>query len=243
MKKTNLNCGSCLYLNHERLYERRCSELGKLVSAKSCNGYKPDPYLLLGDEGGINRLGLISQAISGLSLPAIQSLASLLHAEKMTRKHGWQFYQKVYVRYTGTANDNYFSNFAVGHVVYADKEQVRIIGNSGRMMITAMNDKSSLTVYSMERFKPISAEMTRKRHFSAPETPRITHAVIKQLDEVLDSDTPLNRKLIKSKTKMDDLVSIISKLSQGFDIKPKRTKKKTHTTGTGSTELVMDWNS
>jgi len=245
VKKQSLNCGSCLYLNKERVYERRCSELGKLVSAKACGSYKPDPHLLIGETESIDRLGLISKAISGLTPNAVQSLASILHAEKLTRKYGWRFYQKVYVRYTGQSSaDQYMDNFTVGHVLYADKERVYICGNSGKMMLSVINERNTCTVYSIARFRELQAELLRTKRITAPELKRAT-LTIKPLDAVLESDEPLDRKLVKSKTRMDDLVSIISKLSQGYDIKKTKrtTKARTHVVSRGgSTELTLDWN-
>ena len=239
--KKNLSCGSCLFLNRDRIFEKKCSELGRLPSSKSCGSYVPDAFLLAGSQEKVNRLKLVSSAIHGMSLTEIQSLAALLHAEKSTRKAGWTFYQRVIVRYSGSSSSNYFSNFAVGFVVYADKDVVRIVGKSGAMMLTAMNIKDSDTVYTLERFKPIAAEMTAKKKFVDSTSSCASHggAYVRPLDDAIGSDSNVNKKVTVAKTKTDDLVSIIDKMSRGFSVKT--SGRSGSGRRSGSSEISMDW--
>jgi len=69
--------------------------------------------------------------ISNYGVNELNALASLLLKEKQTRKFGYHFYQKVYVRLQGQVKNNYFSNFVVGHILDATKENVRIVGFNG----------------------------------------------------------------------------------------------------------------
>lgn len=243
MKKLSLNCGSCLFLNNDKIFERKCGELGKLPTSKGCGSHRSNPFLLIGDSSKLHRLQQIATAVRDMSNNELQALAALLNAERRTRKYGWKFYQRVYIRYTGAGNANYFSNFAVGHVVYADKDTVRIVGDSGKMLVSAINDKSGTTVYTVERFKELAAEMTKKRQFTDPASPAT--GVVRtpaKLDDVLADDRPLSKKLVKSKTKADDLVSIVAKMSMGFGLKPQRGRAKaTHSSGREQSEITMEF--
>jgi hypothetical protein len=249
MKKQNLNCGSCLFLNRDRIFERKCIELGKLPSAKACTSYSPDAFMLAGNEKAVDRLKMVSSAIHGMSLTEIQALAAVLHAEKSTRKAGWKFYQRVVVRYTGSASSNYFSNFAIGYVVFADKDNIKIVGDSGKMMITAMNVPDSNTIYTMEQFKVLSAEMVRKKQFSDnTSSHHYTGPHVAGLDDAIGAGEPTNRKLKVSKTRTEDLVSIIAKMSQGISPKKSRSGSDRRSgdrrlTSNSDGEIVMDWRS
>lgn len=240
MRKQKLNCGSCVFLKRERAFERKCEEFGKLPSSSSCASYKPDVFTLCDERPKVDRLKTVAAAIQMLSLTELQTLGAVMHAERTTRKFGWKFYQRVYVRYTGQAGANYFSNFAVGYVVYADKDYIRIVGESGKLMVTAVNDGSTSTVYTVEQFKVLSAQMTKAKNFTDPrrDIEDSKRATISTLDDIVESDKPLGKKLSKSKSKTDDLVSLIAKLSNGI-MSPKK-KKKPAARGR-SQEIVMSY--
>ena len=246
MKKLSLNCGSCLFLNREKVFEKKCVELGKLPSSKACGSYVPDAFILAGSPERVNRLKMVSSAIRGMSLTEIQSLAALLHAEKSTRKAGWSFYQRVIVRYTGTSSSNYFSNFAVGFVVYADKDVVRIVGQSGKMMITAMNCKDGDTVYTLDRFKVLAADMTKRKRFVDTTNAGAARggSYVRPLDDAIGSENKVSKKITVSKTKTDDLVAIIAKMSMGFGGARNGARRNTRSGAgrrAGSGEISMDW--
>lgn len=248
MEKLHLNCGSCLYLNNDKIFDKRCGDLGKLPTSKGCGSHKANSFLLIGEGPKVNRLKQVASAITGMSINEIQALAAVLIAERNTRKYGWHFYQQVYIRFTGNGNANYFSNFAVGHVVYADKDTVRIVGDSGKMLISAINDRAGSTIYTIERFKLLAAEMTKKRHFNDPQsTLSSSPSSVHKLDDILDSETPLSRKLVKSKTQADDLVAIVSKMSMGLGLKTSTTGTRTDNRRTAdrrtakNSEITMDF--
>ena len=218
--KTSLNCGSCLFLNRERVFENKCSEDGKLPTSKGCMSYKPDMFSLVGSEEKISRVAKISQAVRGMSPSELQALGAVMQAERVTRKAGWSFYQKVYIRYTGGADRNFMSNFAVGFVLYADKDTVRVVGRNGKMFVSAINDQNSETVYSIERFAPLRAAMVKKAKFVDPKASAIAQSSgrgqIAQLDDVLENVETLSKKVKVAKAREDDLVSIISRMSRGM---------------------------
>lgn len=230
MKQHQLNCGSCLFLDRERAFERRCSDLGKLPTGKSCGSYKPDVFNLVGSGQKFDRLHRMADALHGMSANELQTLGALFHAERNTRKAGWRFMQKVYVRYTGGSNRNYMSNFLIGYVLYADKEYVRIVGESGKMFLSIMNASDSSTLYTVQQFKPIREAMVEGKKFSDPENGQPSmHSRIAKLDDAVREDKPLRKNVKKSKSNEDDLVSIVSRMSRGIIGRAgssKRTKKK-----------------
>lgn len=241
MKQQSLNCGSCLFLNRERTFELKCSESGKLPTSKGCLSYKPDMFTLVGTPEKLGRVSKLSHAIHGMTPTELQALGAVLHAERNTRKAGWHFFQKVYVRFTGGADRNYLSNFAVGYILYADKDTVRVVGRNGKMFVSAINDPNSETVYTVERFAPMRAEMVRRKKFVDLKTQAqcapSQRSTVAQLDDVLDNGLPVTKKLKVSKAREDDLCSIISRMSRGMI---GRGSKRTNRAPAG--EIVMGYN-
>lgn len=234
MTKLSLTCGSCLFLEKDKCFTHKCSELGKLTTSKACTSHKANVFQLVGNKAAINRLKNVAVAIRDLKLSEIQALAALLNHERITRKNGWRFYQRVYVRMIGSANSNYLKNFAVGYVVSADKEYVRIVGESGKTMVSALNDKNSTTVYTVDQFKELSRHMVKSRSIEDMSLSRASP--VRQLDDFMESEETLNKNVVKSKTRTDDLVAIVAKMTSGIGLKPSRSKK------SRSGEIVMDWN-
>lgn len=233
MTKLNLTCGSCLFLNRDKVFQHKCSELGKIATSKACASHKADAFQVIGSEQAVSRLSHMSSAMRDLSVAQLQAMAALLLGERTTRKHGWRFYQRVYIRMSGSASSNYLNNFAVGYVVSADKEYVRIVGESGKTMISALNDPDSTTVYTVARFKPLREEMVKNKQFH--DLTSVRSSYVRPLDDFLESDKPVSKAVTKSKTREDDLCSIVAKLAAGVSLKPARRSK------SKSGELAMDW--
>lgn len=244
MSKQSLNCGSCLHLNREKAFERPCIELGKIQTSKACSTHKPDAHLLVGDDRKIGRLEHLAAAVSGMTPLELQTTAALLLAERNTRKHGWKFYQKVYVRYIGVASSNFMSNFMVGRVLYADKDFVRIIGDSGKVFVSAMNDKNSSTLYSATRFKELRDSMVADKKLVDPKIAQMAAAsargAIARLDDAVAQVEKISPKLKRGRSRDDDLVSLVSKMQQGkiarVRVQPAR-KARTEEGG----EIVTSW--
>lgn len=235
MKQHQLNCGSCLYLNRERCFERRCSDLGKLPTNKACGTYKPDMFTLVGSGQKIDRMHKMAEAVHGMTATELQTLGAVLHAERNTRKAGWKFMQKVYVRYTGASNRNYLSNFLVGYVLYADKEYVRIVGESGKMFLSVLNTDEGTTLYTVAKFKEVREAMQANKKFVDPEaSPDYAHAHIAKLDAIMAIDPPMRKQVKKSKANEDDLVSIVSRMARGIIGRSSTAKRKKKQSEEGS---------
>lgn len=188
-------------------------------------------FSLAGNYKKMDRLVKLAECLYGMTANEIQALGSVLQAEKNTRKNGWSFFQKVYIRFAGSSDRNFISNFVVGRVVYADKEYVRVIGASGKMFITAMNDKESTTLYTVDRFNQLRDKMLNEKKFVDPKVAYIPQSaengIVSNLDDVASKDVALRKPLSKSRSSSDDLVSIVSRMSRGLLGKERKTTKKT----------------
>ena len=215
MSKQILNCGSCLFLNRERCMERRCADLGKLPTSKACGSHKPDMFSLAGTNQRMDRLAVLADVVHSMSATDLQVLGSVLHAEKNTRKHGWKFMQKVFVRFSGASNKNFLSNFCVGYVLYADKEYVRIVGENGKMFLSVLNEAEGTTVYTVKRFKPMREAMLASKSLRDPAFDRGVRHVSRLDDVVNDDNVVLRKQVTKAKSSTDDLVSIVARMYNG----------------------------
>lgn len=222
--KKNLQCGSCSNLLRDKIFEARCGDLGKLPSSKSCGSYTPDAFSLVSGEEKINNLLDIAHLMSTLSPNELQIFAGLMLREKITRRAGFSFLQKVYVRVQGNGNQFYLQDFAVGYVLDADRERVRIIGETGVTCVTAINDAQSLTLYTTARFAPLRAEMISKQHFISPRNVRASTEryddSVAELDRV-DPNLLCSKRALR-KSEPDDLTSFAKKLGRGL-FREKRT--------------------
>lgn len=234
-KKASLQCGSCLNLEYEKAFEKPCAQLGKVCTSKACSSsYVPNVRLFAHNEDN-SRIESLAHGIRGLSDTELQALAGVLLCEKKTRRSGWSFYDKVYVRYQGSYDRDYMSNFLVGHVVYADKEFVRVIGNSGKMFLTLPNEKDGNTLYTPARFKLLREAMKTERHFVDTQLAKSMQVAssrggnVATLDEVLELEA-LKSSLHAESSRTDDLVAISAKVSKGIILSGRRTKSATKRT-------------
>jgi hypothetical protein len=174
-------------------------------------------FTLVGSGQKIDRMHKMAEAVHGMSANELQTLGAVLHAERNTRKAGWRFMQKVYVRFTGSSNRNYLSNFLIGYVLYADKEYVRIVGDSGKMFLSVLNDEEGNTLFTVAKFKPIREAMLASKKRDDPEGgPEYIRGHIAKLDEVANSEQPMRKQVTKKKSSEDDLVSIVSRMARGI---------------------------
>ena len=227
-----LQCGSCTFRERDKLFEKRCSELGKLPSAKACASHTSDAFSLIESSEDDNALSSLGSIIANYGPTELNALASLLLREKQTRKLGYTFYQKVYVRLQGHVKNNYFSNFVTGRILDATKEHVRIVGLHGKNMVCvyAINEKESTTFYTTDRFYPIRKAMAESSRYIDPECMggppsgsslrgRICDLASSESLEILEVSAHAKRRLKKAPT--DDLVRLVSRLARGVS-KPKR---------------------
>lgn len=232
-KKACLQCGSCLNLEDGRAFDKPCAQLGKVITSKACStAYVPNVKLIARNEDN-ERLESLAHGMRGMSANELQALAGVFLHEKKTRAAGWSFYQRVYVRYQGTADRDYMSNFLVGYVLYADREFVRVVGKSGKTFLTLPNEKVGTTLYTPDRFRPLREKMREEGKFVDSRldkelliaSSRVGH--IATMDEVVENER-LAKKTNAKSGRTDDLVSIVSRISRGVLVseREKRVKEK-----------------
>lgn len=219
-----LNCGSCVGLMREKVMPNLCSELGRLPSSRACKQHVPDAFTLMQD----NESRILSMVDMGLvfrrmSPNDLQILAALLMNERKTRKAGFYFMQKVYIRVAGNSGRNYLSNFVMGYVLDATKEQVRVVSETSKTAVVLPNDKNSQSLYTAQQFAAIRREIGEGKKWVDPdviaERRRVRSTVITDLDTadaegLLETPTAARRKIKKVKQK-DDLVTFVAKLNRG----------------------------
>ncbi len=218
MLKKQLGCGSCEGLTRNRIFEQRCADLGKLPVSRACGSHRPDVFTLAGGEEKVNLLLTVSEVMNRMGNNDLQILASLMLNEKTTRRFGFKFHQKVYIRVQGETTADYMSNFAVGYVLSADKEHVRVIGESGSMAMTFINDKDSITLYTVARFNPIRKKMRDEKRYvdpavqnTMPSATTKASGTIKAFDDAVDQGIIVKKK----RSERGDLVALVARLGKG----------------------------
>lgn len=222
-QNARLNCGSCTHLHREKVFEARCEALGKIPASKACSKHKADAFTLLQDkEDRVQGVMDMAKILRVMNPRELEIFAAIMLKEKTTRKHGFTFFQKVFIRVSGSAGRNYLSNFVLGYIVDADKESVRIVSETGGTAIELPNEKDGTTLYTLERFNPIRREIFENQQFQDPElvfaAEKIQRSILNldQADELGMFDTKqAKRKKIKKSKEKDDLVSFVSKLGRG----------------------------
>lgn len=221
--RKQLNCGSCVGLVRDAVLDTKCVNVGKLPTSRSCGSHKPDVFTLAGDEEKVNLLGDIANVVTRLNTNDLQILASLLLSEKVTRRFGFKFHQKVYIRVQGESTSNYMSNFAVGYVLTANKDQIQVIGETGAMAATFLNDPESLTIYTVARFNVVRKEMMDGKRYVDPnlvltmpvpeedQKSKSAQKYIKSFDEAMEEGLIPKKK----RSERGDLVALVSRLGRG----------------------------
>lgn len=218
-----LQCGSCTFIERDKTFEKKCSELGKLPSARGCASHMSDAFSLVSIEEDKGALENLSEVIAHYGVVELNALASLLIKEKQTRRFGYHFYQKVFVRIQGGLKSNYFNNFVIGHVLDATKDTVRIVGFDGKatVCVYAINEANSSTYYTIQRFAPIRQAMLDSKSFFDPSSTSGTYSAARlaslgseRASVALDA-LPASSKRLKRAPK-DDLVSLVSKMNRGI---------------------------
>lgn len=227
----------------ERVFEARCSELGRVPTSKACKLHVPDAVALMQDQEQRMKSFLdMAQVFRRMSPKDMQVFGAMMIAERKTRKAGFSFMEKVYVRVQGQAGRNYMSNFAMGFVLDADKERIRIISESAKTVIVLPNEKVSNSLYTVRQFATIRAEIAAEKKWTDPEVVKsdarmsaaIAMANLDQADAAGLLDTPVaaRRKIKKAKEK-DDLVSFVAKMSRGIT--------KSRNSDGGDEEFSVSW--
>lgn len=230
------NCGECSGLHYDKLIGKKqktgcATQYGKTENCEACSHFAPNVRPLEGFIGsnGFEGLTNLVAAIDGKQL---KILAALIRAESTTRKYGFAFGQKVYVRYRGRANADYMSNFMSAYVVFVNKHYMRLVGRDARCVLTYTRDAMP-TLYTPEQFAPMSKQMEAKGRRVDPDVHTTTVKRLRHIEEIeLDmTDDSRNGNVTtidtvfrenngkKTKSEVYDLVKVVEDLMQGYNIK------------------------
>lgn len=239
--KKSLQCGSCSFLVRDRVFEAKCADLGRIPTSKACGSYAPDAFSLVGDNDKLQNLNAVADMMAQMGTTDLQILGALMLREKQTRKHGFKFHQKVYIRFRGNSSANYLSNFVVGYVLDATKDTVRVVGESGATAISAMNDKNSETLYTVERFNKMRVDMVANKRYIDPAIldedeliKRKMSSSIMPLDQAV-AEGIIDKKTMKNKAAKDDLVSLVARMGRG------QLRRKKEKVEVRDEEVNIDW--
>lgn len=234
-QRERITCGSCSFLMRERLdgNTSSCSIcLGKIPTSRACASHKPDAFTAINSEHKVDALADIAHAVASFGARDLEVLATLLLREKTTRKQGFRFMQKVFVRFQGNISDNYMNNFVIGYVVDADKEYIRVVSATGKICLSVLNDANSTSLYTVEQFADIRRQMKQHSMYNDPKTMSIERSSMFQKMDALDksgafdeTNTKRNKKVKRAEP--DDLVSIVSRLNRGIMKSDKKESRET----------------
>ncbi len=164
----------------------------------------------------------MGKVMRSMSANDLQIFGAIMLGERKTRKAGFAFMQKVYIRVAGGAGRNYQSNFVLGYVLDATKETVRVVSETGRTAVILPNEKNSNSLYTVDQFRPIRVEIYANKAWVDPEIQRGREKIERSIAglDVADErglfDTPIAaRRKIKKVKEKDDLVTFVSRLSRG----------------------------
>lgn len=251
----NATCGECSGFQYDKLLGKQkhgCEiEHNKTATCEACSRFAPDVRQIesfVGSSGFEGLTNLVS-AIDGKSLKV---LSALIRAEATTRKHGFAFGQRVYVRYRGRANADYLSNFMSAYVVFVNKHYMRLVGKDARCVLTYTRD-SMPTLYTPESFEPLRRQMEAKGRRVDPDVHTTTVKRLRHIEEIeldmTDDSRSGNVTTIdtvfkenggkRTKSEIYDLTKVVEDMMQGFHVKGgKALKRKVTTKGKGKEKRV-----
>jgi hypothetical protein len=223
VKETLTSCGSCRYLNRHKVFDIPCVNTGKIATSVGCSSHSPDVFALVENSTDRNRILDLSTILVGMNSSQLAVLSELLVAERKTRKKGFYLGQRVYVRLRGQGN--YFSNFAIAHVLMVEKEQILLVDEGcAHHWYLDFNKKLSSSLYTEEQFQPLREEMYNSGSFIDPEIAKLKarlksaqSGIIQSMDEADSAGIAPKRKKPKQ-----DLVDMTAKLTRGYIRKSSR---------------------
>lgn len=224
MNKTR-QCGSCLHLNLEKAFEAPCSSLGMLPTSAPCNSFKANLHQLSQPEETFNDLDLFGSVLSKMSASQLAIFCELVSRERITRKYGYRFFQRVYVRYVGASSSNYLSNFMSARVLDCDAQHIRLIGDNdyhAYILLEHVKGKTS-SLFVEKDFNALRKELIASKKFVDPQLkktgkllPASAKGQIANLDAAVPEHVDIRRQGMKKKQSADDLVSMVGRMNTGM---------------------------
>lgn len=240
LKSLQPQCGECIGLKCEKLIpdnKHVCSENGKTRTSRTCNYFIADtkPLANLTRKTAFDQLVSLFQEIPDKGL---RELASLLYNEKKTRRAGYYFGQKVYVRYRGAANADYMSNFMSAIVISASSEYMRLTSLDGRCNLTFAKGCFP-HILTVEKFDALRTKMIARGRLVDPDTEKLIAKRFRAEEEyelqitteskngqitTIDTVFKENKVPRRKGKKTVDLVDLVNGVMAGHNVKKSATK-------------------
>jgi hypothetical protein len=198
-----------------------CNNLGSIDTTPGCLDYAINPFVL---KDYISVLKPLSEVLRVMPLTVLPMFYEIIAQEKVLRRRGFYFMEKVAIKYYGSAADKYISNYVVAHVFSSTDEGVLVISKSGiRMFVLKENVIKFALFLEMRRdlkeagknVDPTIKMRSVKQKLALTET----------LDDILDrgllDDEDLDKSL-KSKFSTSKINRRITDPEEGLGIKEKK---------------------
>lgn len=171
------------------------------------------------------------EMIAELPDDSLRVLASILYNEKRTRKNGFFFGQKVYVRYRGANTSNFLSNFMIAHVMYVSNEHYRLMSMDGRCVLT-YGIQCKPNIFTVAQFADLRAKMLKKNKLVDPDVERLLskrfqaeeeHELNLTKESAIGNVTTIDKVfkengVRRSKKKTTTLIDLVANAASGFDV-------------------------
>jgi hypothetical protein len=207
-----VRCGQCVFL-HDSAFMRGedgvsvpCAKLGVGDKSEPCQHFTVNPrnFDFLSDRAS----RALQAVLDEVSVGKLAAFAALLNQEVNTRKLGFRYGEKVFVRiFTG----EYISNYALAKVVLASDEHVFVQGKSGFRAMVQHGSVLKLTAWEAKRKELLKARaiddpnmadylahMPRKRkrgEYQVPTIDSFAHAIDRATNDGEDAPTITSRRM------------------------------------------------
>jgi len=226
-------CGDCSGFADERLLEKCksvCGKADKIETSEACPSFAPAVRKLTPVSQNANFEPMV-EMIAALPDDSLRVMASILYNEKRTRKAGFFFGQKVYVRYRGANGSNYLSNFMIAHVMYVSNEHYRLMSMDGRCVLT-FGIQCAPNIFTVEKFAALRQKMLKKNKLVDPDVERLLskrfraeeeHELNLTKESAIGNITTIDKVfkengIRRSKKKTTTLIDLVASAANGFDV-------------------------
>lgn len=226
-------CGECSGFNDERLLDKCksvCSKAEKISSSDACPSFAP-AVRQLSEFSQKRTFEPMVEMFAELPDDSLRVLASILYNEKRTRKAGYFFGQKVYVRYRGANSSNYLSNFMIAHVMYVSNEHYRLMSMDGKCVLT-YGIQCRPNIFTVDQFADLRTKMLKKNKLVDPDVERLLskrfqaeeeHELNLTKESAIGNVTTIDKVfkengVRKSKQKTTTLIDLVSRAASGYEV-------------------------
>lgn len=163
IQSEKLTCGDCVGLTRERLINGEdvtCNKQGKKASHVSCDKFTPNSFALADSvEKNGSSIFELADLLRGFGTEQLRTFAAVLLNENVTRKNGYTFLQKIYVRYRGTLSRTYLSNFMTARILSVDTNHIRVCSDDGKIIMTFQNMGHEKNVFTVPQFEVLRRKL------------------------------------------------------------------------------------